>query len=676
MSSTEPPKSLVSNPRYLTKSRFKQALECPTKLFYSGKSSYINNSLDNTFLAALAEGGFQVGALACLMYPDGVEVTDIGHAAQLDRTRGLLQLENITIYEAALESQGLFVRVDILRKSGNLIELVEVKAKSFDPTKDGSFRNSKGKLRPDMLPYLQDIAFQCHVAKLAYPQFQYRCFLMLANKSTTTTVSGLNQGFRLKRNGRQRTVELAPSINGATIGAPILTAISVDDQVAEILATPLDVSGRLLPIAEAALFFAQAYQEDRRIPATPGKQCGGCEFKSPTAPVTGQIGSGFHECWSDAFGWTNKDFSGGTVLDIGGLRNKDDLIERGVLKPTDVTLDDLKFDGEHPGHAGMTGKHRQWYQCSGEWPGGGEYFVDVFGLAAQMKKWRYPLHFIDFETCTVAIPFGQDQRPYQTVAFQFSHHVMKEDGRVSHQTQFLEATPGVDPSIPFLRALRDALSGNDGTVFRWSAHENTVLNHLRSQLLADPDAPGDSPELIAFVESITSRQGADQEISGPRNMVDLCQIASRYYFHPSTKGSSSLKKVLPALMQSSEALKELYSKPIYGTPTFPSLNLVTPTTWWVAQDGHVQDPYQLLPQIFSDLDQTDADSLNLDTTSELHDGGAAMTAYARLQFEDIDLREREAINSALLRYCELDTLAMVMAVQAWQAWLDDAAPTT
>jgi hypothetical protein len=50
-----------------------------------------------------------------------------------------------------------------------------------------------------------------------------------------------------------------------------------------------------------------------------------------------------------------------------------------------------------------------------------------------------------------------------------------------------------------------------------------------------------------------------------------------------------------------------------------------------------------------------------------------MSAYARLQFEEIDPREREAIEQALLRYCELDTLAMVMAVQSWFAWVKAAA---
>lgn len=44
-----------------------------------------------------------------------------------------------------------------------------------------------------------------------------------------------------------------------------------------------------------------------------------------------------------------------------------------------------------------------------------------------------------------------------------------------------------------------------------------------------------------------------------------------------------------------------------------------------------------------------------------------MAAYARLQFEDLPTTQRAAKKSALLRYCELDTLAMVVAVQAWNS---------
>ena len=51
--------------RYLSKSRYKLALECPTKLFYTGKDHlYANQKVDDPFLLALAKGGFQVEELA------------------------------------------------------------------------------------------------------------------------------------------------------------------------------------------------------------------------------------------------------------------------------------------------------------------------------------------------------------------------------------------------------------------------------------------------------------------------------------------------------------------------------------------------------------------------------------------------------------------------------------
>jgi hypothetical protein len=64
----------MSAPRYLTKTRFKLAVQCPTKLFYVNKPHSYRNAMDeDSFLAMLAEGGYQVGELAKLMHPQGVE---------------------------------------------------------------------------------------------------------------------------------------------------------------------------------------------------------------------------------------------------------------------------------------------------------------------------------------------------------------------------------------------------------------------------------------------------------------------------------------------------------------------------------------------------------------------------------------------------------------------------
>ena len=118
--------------RYLTKSRFKSALECPTKLYYAGKDDYANNSKEDKFLSALAEGGYQVGELSKFYHPDGKEVSsEKDYDSQLKKTSELLQSEKVIIYEPAIKFENFFIRVDILVKDGTAVDLIEVKAKSF-----------------------------------------------------------------------------------------------------------------------------------------------------------------------------------------------------------------------------------------------------------------------------------------------------------------------------------------------------------------------------------------------------------------------------------------------------------------------------------------------------------------------------------------------------------------
>ena len=80
--------------RYLTKTRFKLAAECPTKLFYTGKDQIYKNTKDEeSFLAMLAEGGFQVGELAKQYFPDGIEVKASVNSEALEETSKLLEKE-------------------------------------------------------------------------------------------------------------------------------------------------------------------------------------------------------------------------------------------------------------------------------------------------------------------------------------------------------------------------------------------------------------------------------------------------------------------------------------------------------------------------------------------------------------------------------------------------------
>lgn len=48
-----------------------------------------------------------------------------------------------------------------------------------------------------------------------------------------------------------------------------------------------------------------------------------------------------------------------------------------------------------------------------------------------------------------------------------------------------------------------------------------------------------------------------------------------------------------------------------------------------------------------------------------------MMAYAKMQFVDMAEEERAFYYNALLKYCELDTLAMVMIYEGWKDHLFD-----
>jgi hypothetical protein len=207
--------------RYLTKSRFKLALECPTKLFYTGKTDvYPDRKREDEFLQALADGGFQAGEPAKLMFPGGIEITSRSHDEQVAETERLLERDNVTLFEAAIRHGNLFARVDVLRKTGSEVELIEVKSKSFDSTTDRGFRGARGGIHSGMKPYLQDVAFQRHVLGLAYPHLRASSLLMLADKVKTCSVDGMNQRFRIRRVGARPGVTVTPGTDAQAIGRP------------------------------------------------------------------------------------------------------------------------------------------------------------------------------------------------------------------------------------------------------------------------------------------------------------------------------------------------------------------------------------------------------------------------------------------------------------------------
>ena len=645
--------------RYLTKSRYRLGLECPNKLFFTKKENeFLNLKNEDSFLMALASGGFQVEELARMHYPEGILVEELDaydYEVLANNTLELLKKDHVVIFEAAFIYEGLFIRTDILVKKGNQIELIEVKAKSYHPNDNNEFAGKNGAIKSTWKPYLFDLAFQKYVVKKSNPNYHVTPYLMLADKSKTTTIEGLNQKFRITKNTNERTgiVKHIDKLNNPDKES-VLSKINMSHLISRI-ENGEDRLIESLNFEESINTLYNFYSADKyfNYPVEGGK-CKKCEFRGSLKNTPSNIKSGFEYCWGNQLNWGKDFFTKPTLFDVWDFRSW-----QKIGDPNDILLEKITEDhigGVKPEPGKISRTERQWIQIEKAVSGDKAPFILKEELKQEMDSWKFPLNFIDFETSTVPLPFFAGQKPYEQVAFQFSHHIYHEDGTIEHANEFISSEAGVYPNFLFARALMESLTQNNGSVFKFATHENTIVNAIIEQLIQSKEA--DKDELIVFLKSIShSKRNTIQEAwEGERDMIDLCKVIKHFYYNPHTNGSNSIKKVLPAVFESSKFIREKYSKPI-GEINLGSKNFPKSKIWLEEINNKIKDPYLSLPQIFEEYDP------NFELVSEMEelaDGGAALTAYGKLQYTDMSLEERKAITDSLLRYCELDTLAMVM----------------
>jgi len=144
-------------------------------------------------------------------------------------------------------------------------------------------------------------------------------------------------------------------------------------------------------------------------------------------------------------------------------------------------------------------------------------------LEAELKDVRYPIHFLDFETFSPAIPRYAGTRPYQTMPFQWSDHVLSEDGTIEHGEYLCNEDK--DPREDFAPTLLQTLR-HGGTIFVYSNYEKGMITNLAQHL------PQYNERLLGLLD----------------RFKDLMALIKKYYYHPEFHGSFSLKAVLPALL--------------------------------------------------------------------------------------------------------------------------------
>ena len=265
-----------------------------------------------------------------------------------------------------------------------------------------------------------------------------------------------------------------------------LAIIPVDEEWSRWIVknTKESFNGTELPFNELIYAMADAYKRDVRVWSAVGKQCKTCQFQ--VTNDTAHLNSGFHECWIN-IGLTSDDLEKPLVFELwSGLSGGQSLAEK-FIQQQKYFLIDVNEDDYRPkilngnSNPGLSATERRTLQIKKAKESDTTPYLDKKGLQEAMSQLEPPFHFIDFETTMVALPFHKGRRPYEAIAFQYSYHVMEEDGSIRHESEYL-SLENTFPNYDFLRALKNDLDGKEGTIFRYHNHENTYLCHIYEQL--------------------------------------------------------------------------------------------------------------------------------------------------------------------------------------------------
>jgi hypothetical protein len=203
----------------------------------------------------------------------------------------------------------------------------------------------------------------------------------------------------------------------------------------------------------------------------------------------------------------------GNVFQLTHARGKDwELYESGILLLKDI-----------PDHEPLSTKQR--LQVDGAKHG--TTTIEHTALRRWLDELRYPLHHLDFETVMPAVPLFDGTRPFQQLPFQYSLHTQHAAGLAPEHRAFLADGNG-DPRPAFVERLLADI-GPHGDILAYNASfERTCLKELAHDL----------PQYAEGLQALVAR------------IKDLhTPFRSGWYTVPEMNGRTSIKVVLPALVQ-------------------------------------------------------------------------------------------------------------------------------
>lgn len=575
---------------------------CPTAAFYGWSGLQSKNDKD-AFLCFLAEEGRTVGRMARRLFDDGVMVAEKNLERANRETRGYLE-NDCTLFEACITEDDFVVRPDVFIRKGGTLYIIEVKSKvgNLRQHREGKMLiNMYRDVRAAYKEIVYDLAFQVEVLRRAFPSLSIVPYFLLPEESARAC----REEVMAARNKEELTpLEICDEVISKRRSDSVLKFFPAEQAIERIRNATSTTMGAM----------ALAWKSGRRPEAKLKYGCRNCEFRLKGGEAKSD---GFHKCWGKLAEPDPHLFDLHQLYALKTPGNKQALLANEKIRAGKASLFDVEEAELHGEHSARQRMQLQYQRSGEEW-------IDP-QLGEEIAKLQWPIAFLDFETTMAAIPWHSGLKPYETLPFQFSAHILHEDGSYVHK-EWLNTEDRV-PTLPFIRELRTALD-SVASVLVFTEYEIRILSEAIGLL-----------NRLHHEESKREREWIAELLNSGR-IIDQHAWVHRFHFASGMSGRTSIKVVLPSVWKNNPSLRchEYFKR------------------YFREEDGKILDPYKTLPSA----------SIS-GAPFEVREGCGAMQAYREMIIGRGATcpKTKEAIATLLRNYVTLDTASQWIIFEHW-----------
>jgi hypothetical protein len=595
---------------------FQQFISCPLKLYHSGNSK----SATYRDLPFKHRNKLLLRDTVSLQFQNRKFTSDNTDQAFIETVKWIKD-DKVAICGAVFKSGNFITRIPILLKDGNRFTIIQIHGKLRKRSQAETI-STVTKSRTTAL-YLLKAAYRTEIIRHSFPDAVFDAHFYFPERGFRATSDLLLQKAKTVRDS-----EPDPELveNCKRLFAKVTATGGVEEVSASIPESiaSRSVSGKSL--AEVLeLINRRKWNSGNPLNIKIHQGCKSCVFRKSDTP--GKAG-----CWDEFFVERDMIHPDRHVFELIGHGNEADS-DKGFHYQEEVPYSDQFTSFEiikKYGGPVITIQQRRILQLLKS-KGDPVPELWVKPMLKELAHLNFPLHFIDFEAATYALPMQRGVGPYTPVYFQFSCHTLYESGELKHHEWLDDNMNRAHPHLDFIGALTGIPAINSGTVIQYSPFESQGVRLLLAEMKRNSMLyKRQVDKLIKFIEG---------DKGGVNRFYDLSRLVRDAYYNSAMEGSLGLKQVLRSILNWSQ-------KNTAGSENRAVIHDMEVDLFRNADDSDLTgpDPYK----------SVQGEGMTID------DGEIAMNVYVSLKSGLLTDSEQAEMPVKLKRYCALDSYSLII----------------